>query len=241
MTLKKLKRRYFDKHSMGVTGERGAGKDMLMGNIAVRSIGYVSNMDYGGNYEKLDFDKISMNGNTYENLINGNVKYYKYPYQEGHDIYISDAGAYFPSQHFGALNARFKGIPLFNALCRHLGNVEVHVNVQNLERCYDKFREHLRYIIDAQWCKVLFKGRIVIQKIRVYGKAQSCIDHVKPCRIRIPWLASKQVKLTSKMHVDQFENSYGTIQDYLLVYVNKTKYDTRYFKKLFEEGERQSV
>lgn len=229
----------FEKGNVCVTGLRGTGKDMLMSNVVVRrSDEYVSNIDYGGkksHYNELDFKKLDLGGNNYKNLLEGNVKYYKYPYPVGSDIYISDVGVYFPSQYCNELNRDYKHLPMYMALSRQLSHNNVHINVQNLNRAWDKIREQSDIYIRCRRCKVFF-GKIVIQQITTYDKYQSCVDRVEPCKIRVPTLAKREVKENAKMYLDKYRNSYGKIKNHLLIYWNKSTYDTYYFEKLFVGG-----
>ena len=125
----------FEAGNVSVCGLRGRGKDMLFSNVAVRrKLPYVCNTNYGGEhipFNPLDYD---CGGNTYENFLTGKVFYYKYPHCDGTDVYISDAGVYFPSQYNGELNKRYGYISTFMALSRHLGECNVHFNAQNLNR-----------------------------------------------------------------------------------------------------------
>lgn len=231
----------FERGNVCVTGLRGAGKDMLMSNVVVRrKAEYVSNIDYGGknsHYNELDFKKLDLGGNTYKNLLDGDIKYYRYPYPAGSDIYISDVGVYFPSQYCNELNRDYKHLPMYMALSRQLSHNNVHINVQNLNRAWDKIREQSDIYIRCRRCIVLF-GKIVIQQITTYDKYQSCVDRVEPCRIRVPTMAKREVKENAKMYLDKYRNTYGTIKNHLLIYINKSTYDTYYFEKLFERGEK---
>lgn len=237
MTIKKIIK-LFEDGNVCVTGLRGTGKDVLFGNvIARRKKDYVSNLDYtnGKNYHVLDFNKLDCGKNDYRNLLSGNVRYYKYPYPSGSDIYLSDAGVYFPSQYCNELNRDYKYIPMYMALSRQLSHNQFHVNVQNLNRCFDKIREQSEIYIRCRKCIVLF-GFLVIQVITLYDKYQSCLDRVEPCKISVPIMAKKEVKQNAEMYVDKFRNTYGKVQTRLLVYINKSKHDTYYFEKLFERG-----
>lgn len=238
MRLKKVVK-MFKKGNVCVTGLRGTGKDMLMSNVVVRrKEEYVSNIDYGGkkaHYNELDFKKLNLGENTYKNLLEGNVKYYKYPYPSGSDIYISDVGVYFPSQYCNELNRDYKHLPMYMALSRQLSHNNVHINVQNLNRAWDKIREQSDIYIRCRRCIVLF-GKVVIQLITTYDKYQSCVDRVEPCKIRVPVMAKREVKENAKMYLDKYRNNYGTIKNHLLIYWNKSTYDTYYFEKLFEGG-----
>lgn len=223
-----------------VCGLRGTGKDVLMGNvIARRKKPYVSNLDYtnGKNYQVLDFQKLDMGCNTYKDLISGNVKYYEYPYEQGSDVYISDAGVYMPAQYCNELNRDFKHLPIYFALSRQVSHNNIHVNVQHLARVWDKVREQSDIYIRCRKCIVIF-GKIVFQKITLYDKYQSCLDRVEPCRITVPMMAKREVKQNAQIYLDKFRNTYGRIRTRLLIYVNKSKHDTYYFEKLFKEGKR---
>lgn len=226
----------FDYGSCCVTGMRGSGKDMLVSNVvARRDLPYVSNVEYKYSskcYEfyPFEYDKINVN-NRFENFVSGKVNNYIYPYPDGTDIYISDVGVYLPSQYCNELNKVYPSLPVFVALSRHLGLSNMHFNVQNLNRAWDKIREMSETYYYCRSCKVLF-GKIVIQKITEYDKAQSCQDRVKPCKISVPLFANRQTKEQIKMYREKFFNQYGKVKNHILVYVNKSSYDTRHFKKV---------
>lgn len=234
MRFKKIVR-LFKKGNVCVTGLRGTGKDILFGNvIARRNIPYVSNLDYGGLYNPLSLNKICI-PNTYDNLINNNINDYVYPYPLGSDIYISDAGIYLPSQYCNQLNRDYQGLITYQALSRQVSHNNVHINVQNLNRLWDKVREQSEIYIRCNWCMVLF-NKIVIQKITIYDKYQSCLDRVSPCRIRKPnLLMDKEKRLQYELYRDKFYNTYGDIRSRFLIYINKSNHDTYYFEKLFRK------
>lgn len=245
MNLKRLSKISFEKGNTSVCGLRGCGKDMLMANIiARRNKPYISNMNYkadltpktrGSVYIPLDFKKLDVE-NNYKTLISGNIVPYDYPYPEKCDIYISDCGIYFPCQYNGELNKEFKNIPVFMALSRQLGNVNIHTNSQNLNRVWDKIREQSDIYIECNWCRVLFSN-IVIQKITVYSKMQSCLDSVEPYEhIKVPLFASKEMRANLKMKDEEmlrkFREDKGKVKSYILIYRNITNYDTRLFKSI---------
>lgn len=224
----------FKEGNVCVTGLRGKGKDLLMGNvIARRNEEYVSNLDYGCSYNKLSISKLLLSGNTYLNLINGNVAYYAYPYSMGSDVYISDAGVYFPSQHCNELNKRYDGLAAYMALSRQVSHNNVHINAQNLNRVWDKIREQSGIYITCRRCWYICG--LVIQWITIYDKMQSCIDRVKPCRVNVP-LFNKEAKVQAQIYRDKFFNQHGTVENHILIYFNKSSHDTYYFEKLFKEG-----
>ena len=170
-----------------VTGLRGRGKDLLMSNVvARRKLPYISNIDYhckSSQYIRLDFPSLDTK-NEFQDFIDGTIKKYDYPYPDGADIYISDSGIYLPAQYYTKLDKLYGYLSTFMALSRHLGDCNVHINAQNLNRVWDKVREQSDMYILCRSCKVLF-GKLVFMRILVYDKYQSCIDRVKPFKPQI--------------------------------------------------------
>lgn len=235
----------FEKGNVSVCGLRGSGKDMLMSNVAVRrKKPYVSNVDYGGMYMPLNFDLLNCGENTYKDFITNQLKYYEYPYCDGTDIYISDCGIYFPSQHFDQLNREYKDFTTFQALTRHLGACNLHYNSQNLNRVWDKMREQSDIYIKCDKCIVLFK-KYVIQLGKIYEKYESAVNNVMPFRMSNPHgLFSKQqsreeFKTLYLLKKQDYTNTHGKIKPFILIYKNKSTYDTRRFKTLLREGRRE--
>lgn len=239
----------FKKGSVCVTGLRGTGKDVIMGNVAVRrKIPYVSNLNYGGTCYPFDYNEIDLK-NSYDDILKCTPNKYVWPYEEGTDLYISDVGVYFPSQYCNQLNRDYQSFPYYMALSRQISKNNVHINVQNLNRAWDKIREQSDIYIRCLWCKVLFAkknkitgfktGGIVIQKITIYDKYEACLNRVKPCRVKIPLLANREMRLRYQMHIDQFEEKNGKVKNAYLIYINKSSHDTYYFKSFFESGKKK--
>lgn len=240
MGLKKIVR-IFQRNNVIVVGLPRRGKDMLIGNvIARRKKHYVSNTDYNCKdckYIKLDFSKLNLN-NNFRNFISGNINRYEYPYPIDADIYVADAGVYLPAQYCSDLNKMYPEFPTFFALIGHLTQSKgrMHANIQNLNRLWDKWREMADVYITANWCKVVF-GKIVIQRVTIYDKYNSCVDRVKPYRrIRIPLFASKEMRACLRQKDEEmrrlFQQNYGSVKSRLLIYVNKSKYNTHIFKEM---------
>lgn len=225
----------FEDGNVCVCGLRGKGKDMLMANvIARRKHQYVSNVDYGGLHNPFTYRAIDCGENTYQNFINANVKRYVYPYPDGTDIYLSDAGIYFPSQFCGDLNRHYQYMAVFQAISRHVGQCNFHFNAQNLNRVWDKIREQSDTYILCRSCWY-FHG-LVIQRVTIYDRYQSAVDRQKPLYLPLPLLANKEMKLQRRLEYQRYEAQHGTIKNGLLIYRNKSDYDTRLFKKILEEG-----
>ena len=221
--------------SVCVTGQRGRGKDILMSNVAVRSGRYRSNINYGGDFRPIIFSDLDIK-NDYSDLVAGTITKYVYPYEEGADLFISDIGIYFPAQYCNELNRKYPRLPYFLALSRQLGNANVHLNCQALPRAWDKFREQSdTYVLCRGICKPLLKLGIVIQRITVYDKYQSCVDRVVPFQLPKPSVfAKKEVRLQYEIERQKYYQTHGEVRNYTLVYIKKSKYDDRHFKTLLE-------
>lgn len=228
----------FEDGNVCVTGLRGRGKDMLMANVVCRrNKPYISNVVYDEN-RHIDFvpSRYDISGNTYKNFINGNVKKYVYPHEDNIDIYISDAGVYFPSQYCNELNRDYPHFPTFACLTRQLGECNCHLNIQNLNRVWLQLREQSDIYITCKWCKVFF-GKIVLQKVIIYDLYDSCIRRVKPYSVRLPLFASREMKLHAELDKERYEQTNGMVKGAWLLYINKSQYDTRVFKKMLENGQ----
>lgn len=228
----------FEDGNVCVTGLRGTGKDLLTANVVVRrKQPYVSNIDYGGYYAPFDTSKINLGENTYRNFISGDVHHYEFPYSRGSDIYISDVGVYFPSQYCNELNRDFKFLPGYLALCRQVSHNNVHINVQNLNRAWDKIREQSDTYIRCRRCVYIPFIKVVIQLITIYDKYESCVNRVQPCRVSIPFF-NPAGRAQVDVYRDNFFNTHGSVKNRILIYRNKSNYDTYYFEKLLKDGKR---
>ena len=227
--------RLFEDGNVCVCGLRGRGKDLLMANVAVRrKLPYVSNVDYGGDqrqFRPMDYD---CGKNTYKNFISGKVKKYVYSHPDGTDLYISDAGVYFPAQYCNELNRDYGYFASFMALSRHIGDCNVHFNVQNLNRCWDKIREQSDCYIMANGCVVLF-GKIVIQMVTLYELYDSALKRVPPFRLQRP-LLNRDRQFQWEIQKSNYDIAHGSIRRKLLIYLHKSDYNTRYFKEVLENG-----
>lgn len=240
--------RIFQNNSVCVVGLRGKGKDVLFGNvIARRRIPYVSNSYYAPGLIPFRYSDIACAGNTYKDFITGSLKKYRFPYPDGTDLYLSDAGVYFPSQYCSELNKAFPNMSVYQALSRHLGLSNMHINVQNLNRCWDKIREMSDTYIQCNWCFFLRRipligwlpllRDLVFQKVTIYDRYQSCVDRVKPFRVSRPFFPFGKRYQEWRIEKEHFEQSFGSVSSHWLVYVNRSKHDTRLFKSMLQEGD----
>lgn len=234
MRFKKLIK-LFEDGNVCVCGLRGRGKDLLMSNVCVRrNLDYISNIDYGGKHHFFNYEYLNCGKNTYNQFIDGNVRYYKFPYPDGTDVYLSDAGIYFPSQFCNELNKKYAYMSVFQAISRHVGNCNFHFNAQNLNRVWDKIREQSDIYILCRKC-FYFKGW-VLQFITIYDKYDSAVARMKPLRLPIPLFGNSQTRMMRKIQLAQHEASHGSIENRILFYKNKSTYNTRQFAEILEKG-----
>ena len=209
-----------------VFGQKGKGKDLIFQKvIRLRRKKYFSNMNYGYNYNHINLVELELGNNTYENFIAGNVeKIEKNEQLEGADIYISDAGIYLPAQYHYLLDKKYKSLPVFYALSRHLYNNNVHVNVQALNRVWDKLREQADSYFKAL-CTFKFCG-LLFTKVRYYETYQTASENRAPMRRRL-------LNKYSKGLADEYQAYNGLVFDMWIVQlVSSVKYDSRYFHKV---------
>lgn len=226
--------RAFNDGNVCIYGLRGRGKDLLMSNVCIRrKKAYVSNVDYGGSYIPFNPNAFDCGRNSYRNFIEGNLNSYVYPYPDGTDLYISDVGVYFPSQYCNELNKDYKYFPTFFALSRHVGLANVYVNTQSLGRAWDKIREQCDKYILCNWCKVLF-GKVVIQSVTLYDNYESAVNKLLPFSVKPPLFAKQETMMSLKLQKQTYECVHGKIQKKLIIYINKSNYNTRFFKEVLQ-------
>ena len=212
-----------------------------MANVVVRrKLPYVSNVNYDPNYHQFIPLEFNCGKNVYDNFLTGDVKYYAFPYADGTDLYISDAGIYFPAQYCNELNRKYGYISTFMALSRHLGECNVHVNVQNLNRCWDKIREQsdIYIMCNGLWKLPLRLFGVVFQVVTIYELYDSAVKRVPPFRVPKPWFSPDRIQQW-RLAKQQYDISYGSIKRRLLIYRNKSNYNTRIFKEVLENGKKK--
>jgi hypothetical protein len=217
--------RNFERSNVVVDGHKGKGKDLVFQYvIRKRKAPYYANIEYGGEFEKIDPLDISVYPNTYENFIGGKVVEVPRRFAEGKDIYLSDGGIYFPSYADSILHKTYKSLPLYYPMSRHLANHNIHVNIQNLERLWKPIREQADFFVHV-------RGRVILPffilvRANTYDKYQSalqCLDPVKP----------RLLNKFSKSESDVYKATNGEIKTgWIIVRKSKIDYDTRAFEKV---------
>lgn len=210
-----------------VYGRKGFGKDVLFAEmIKARNEKYFSNLNYGYDYEHIDIKELELKPNDYHHFINGEIeKVEKNEKLEGHDIYLSDAGIYLPSQFDSYLHKVYPSLPIFYALSRHLYNNGIHANAQALGRIWKALREQADYyILMRKRClKLPF---FIVLFTTEYVRYESAQLELAPMKSTI-------FNKYSKAEVEQYKARHGDIKNGLLIVPKwHLKYDSRAFHEI---------
>ena len=237
VSINEVKKWYLE-HSVLVGGEKGAGKDVLQGNVIARiDRPYVSNIDYtkDGRFIPLNFKDIDCGGNTWKNFLTGKVNKYVPPFPDGTNVYISDLGIYLPSQYDSEIDEEVGELATYMALARHVCKGQVSGNAQNIERPWKKFREQCEVFIVCKWCYVIFG--VVIAHFVKYERLQSAVDKVPPFPFKEPIFIKRSDSINVELEKAKYQISHGEITPCTYICINKSKHDDRAFKTILENGD----
>lgn len=212
----------FEKNNVIVFGKKGSGKDILFSAvIKKRACPHYSNIEYyKGKTEVKPLNYLSVEPNVYSDFIDGKISVIDKKISERVDYYLSDGGVYLPSQYDNILSKKYPSLPIFYALSRHLGNMNIHVNVQNLNRLWVKLREQADCYIRTK--STVNLGFWLLVNTYVYENYNDALELLKPIKKTIKGDASKVE-----------ESSRGMIEKRcLLVPKRWLEYDSRYFHKV---------
>ncbi len=178
----------FRRCNVMVFGKKGSGKDVIFAHvIALRGEKHYSNIPYDQNTEVIELREINAGDNTFEDCINGTVRPFEPRFDERSDIYVSDAGIYFPNTMDKRLNEMYPSMPVMLALSRHLYENNIHTNCQAFDRPWKKIREQADSYI--QVLRTVRRGDCLYVKIRGYDRYSNAENEVNPvveCRVRVP-------------------------------------------------------
>lgn len=212
---------YFESNNVIVYGKKGKGKDVLFAAvIKKRNKPHFSNIKYNDKTDVKSISYLNVSPNTYENFIDGKVTVIPKNIEEKKDYYLSDGGIYLPSQYDNILSKKYPSLPIFYALSRHLGDMNIHVNVQNLNRLWIKLREQADTYIRIGF-KIKLPGYILLST-RTYENYDDAFKNLKPVK-----------KLLKGEVVRTEESSRGEIKNRLLLIPKRwLEYDSRYFHRV---------
>lgn len=219
----------FSNDNVIVFGLKGKGKDLINNKVInSRNVPCYANIPY--NRELCIVKSIqdfSVSPNTYENILNDDVKQIKKINKENTDFYISDGGIFLPSQYSNNLIKKYPSLPIYYALSRHLTNSNIHINSQYLGRVWDKLREHAGYYIKA--CKTINLFGFLITRFIVYDRYDSAMSQLEPYNVTGLFTHSE-----SRANKEDFEAKHGHIKKYYIIqHKSKVYYQSRYFHTAF--------
>lgn len=209
-----------------VFGRKGKGKDLIFNYVIHKrkKEKYISNISYGLDGKLEPITSLELGNNTYESFINDEInKQTRDESKEGVDYYISDAGVFLPSQYTTLLDKKYKSLPIYYALSRHLYNSNVHANTQALSRLWNKLREQADSYVQA--CDTRNFGIFLVTKYRIYDKYTTAEQEQKPIKYNI---LSNKLK---RNKIEELESLNGTIiEGYIIQLKRHITYNTRHFK-----------
>lgn len=216
-----------------VAGKKGTGKDLVFQYVINhRKDYYYSNISYGGKHKIVSLHDVSVEPNTYNNLVDNNVVKQPHTFKDTKDIYISDIGNFLPSYMDSTLYKKFPSMPIFYSLSRHLYANNVHCNTQNIERGWKALREQADFYIQVKRTYKIF-GLLFITKLITYDNYESAKRNLMPIKTRL-------LNKYSKAEVDIYKATNGDIRKgYLIQTKKKLYYDTRAFEKILLKGKRK--
>lgn len=178
----------FRRCNVMVFGKKGTGKDLIFAHvIALRGEKHYANIPYDQNTEVIDLHELSAGDNTFEDFINGTVRPFEPRFEEGCDVYVSDAGVYVPNTSDRLLNEKYGSMPVLLALSRQLYLMNIHTNCQGFDRPWKKFREQADSYIKTK--RTVRRGDCLYVEIFGYDKYSDAENEINPVvhyNVRIP-------------------------------------------------------
>lgn len=220
--------KFFNSNNVIVFGKKGTGKDLIFNFITSKKNKYYSNIPYTNqNYELFTLSDLKLGDNTFENTLNDNIIKSQWKFDEKTDFFISDCGIYLPSQYDYILHKKYSGLPLFYALSRHIGNHNVHCNVQSLERIWKPLREQADIYIKT--LKTFKLPLFLVVKYRVYDKYSSATNDIRPVKEKL-LKKDSQIKIQNANVGIIFEKTIFLFKPFI-------RYNSHYFKEKFITSE----
>lgn len=214
----------FNNFNTAVFGLRGKGKDVIFNKVInARNRTCYANIPYN---RELCIEKtlndFSVSPNTFEDIMNDDIKIIPKTLKEETDYYISDAGNLLPAQKNAELVKKYPGFPAFYSLSRHLYNMNIHYNTQALNRVWILLREQTgRWIKAEQTTSFCFFW--LVTKFTIYDREASALSEMRPFKANL--LNSQAKALRS-----DFEAKHGSIKQYRIIQLKKhIYYDSRWF------------
>jgi hypothetical protein len=226
-----------------VFGLKGAGKDLLYNKVInSRNVNCYANIPYNKELCTVkDIQDFSVSPNTFENILNNDIKIVPKINKECCDMYISDGGIFMPSQYSNQLIKNYPSLPIYYALSRHLTNSNIHINSQYLGRVWDKLREQAGYFIRAvKTTRLAIKVKdgkdkdskklvgFLITDFIVYDNYASAMAQLQPFDNKRLFSGAEGAATKA-----EFVAKHGNIKSYKVIQrISSVYYDSRYFHYL---------
>ena len=220
----------FSDNNVLVFGAKGKGKDMIFNKtINIRDMPCYANIPYNKLLcTEKEISELSIAPNTFENIMNNDIKVIPKTNKECTDYYISDAGNYLPAQYSAQLVKKYPSLPSYYSLSRHLYNSNIHANTQDLGRVWNLLREQASIFIKAEKTTKHLFGYALVTTFIVYDRYESAASEIRPFKTHFLNSEAKALKI-------DFEAKHGRVERFKIVQLKKNiHYDSRAFhRKIF--------
>lgn len=213
--------------SLIVFGKKGKGKTLLFSEMTrMDKEGFCSNTDFRRKKGKtININEISVGDNTWEDVLEGNIKFITKKEFEKKPIYIDDAGIYLPNFADTMLKKKYPSMPIAFAVWRHLYDAPIHINSQDVNRVWKLLKEQQSGCIQARKCWRL--GPLAIIHCTYYDKIASAEAQLIPMKESI-------FNKYNKAELNMYNANNGLIKDFVIFAPSwRNKYDSRWFHKKF--------
>lgn len=234
----------FSNGNVIVFGKKRKGKDILFNAVInARKKRCYSNISFNKKYSSVkDISDFELKGIDYKAFINKGtlerINRSDLNFEDGYDLYISDAGIHLPCQYNSELDKRYRSFPILYALSSQVFKMNIHLNTQALNRPWDKIREQADYYIKALHTTFIFG--LVITRYRVYDKYASALNDLRVFKTSGGILKKSN---DSKAQKDTYLAMNGVIEEHFIIQFKKhIDYDTNAFRcKLINETEEDYI
>ena len=188
--------------------------------------GYVSTTDFKHRkQEMLKYGEVNVGENTWEDVLDGNIKPIEPKPWEGKPIFLDDAGVYLPNFADGMLKKEYASMPIAYAVWRHLYNAPIHINAQSVERAWKMIREQADGFIQVRGTRWFFGLGFI--RCTYY-------DRIESAKLGLSPMKKSLFNKYSTAEVELYRAQHGEIKDFLIFApAIAHRYNDRYFKDVF--------
>lgn len=221
------------KDSLIIFGKKGKGKTLLFSEMTRNcKKGYLSTTDFKHRKQEIiNYDAVNVDPNTWEDVLNGEVKPINLKDWEKKPVFLDDAGVYIPNFADSMLKREYASMPIAYAIWRHLYNAPIHINSQSVERAWKMVREQADGFIQVRGVR-WFLGLGFI-RCTYYDRVESAKAELAPMKKGI-------FNKYQSAELEKYRAEHGLIKDFLIFAPSwRNRYDDRYFKRVFTGAEKK--